>query len=75
MDSKINISLTNNQLFPLIRQLPSIEKQKLLISLIKDSFNKPEDDSIFTHFVSEKSLAKDWPSPEEDEARKNKEFQ
>ena len=71
MDTKINISLTYNQIFQLIKQLPSVEKQKLLISLIKDSFKQPDDDTIFTHFASEKSLAKDWISPEEDEEWKD----
>jgi len=68
MDAKINIPLTYNQLIQLVKQLPSVEKQKLLISLIRESFNKPQDDSIFTHFASEKVLSKDWLSPEEDDA-------
>ncbi|MCE5345544.1 MAG: hypothetical protein LLG13_04535 [Bacteroidales bacterium] len=71
MEAKINIPITYNQLFQLVRQLPVIEKQKLLASLIKESFSKPDDDTLFTHFASEKALAKDWLSPEEDNAWKD----
>lgn len=71
MDAKINIPLSYNQLFKLVRQLPAVEKQRLLTSLIKESFDKPGDDTIFTHFASEKALARDWLSPEEDEAWKD----
>lgn len=71
MDAQINIPISYNQLFQLVRQLPAIEKQKLLTSLIKESFNKPGDDTIMTHFASEQALAKDWLSHEEDQAWKD----
>ncbi len=32
---------------------------------------KQQSDKILTHIVSEKSLSRDWDSPEEDEAWKN----
>jgi hypothetical protein len=71
MDAQINIPISYNQLFQLVRQLPVIEKQKLLTSLIKESFSKSGDDTILTHFASEKALAKDWLSPKEDQAWKD----
>jgi len=71
MDAQINITISYNQLFELVRQLPVREKQKLLTSLIKESFRKSGDDTILTHFASEKTLAKDWLSPEEDKAWKD----
>jgi hypothetical protein len=71
MDAQINIPISYNQIFQLVRQLPVVEKQKLLVSLIKESFSKPGDDNILTHFASEKALAKDWLSPEEDQVWKD----
>lgn len=71
MDAQINIPISYDQLFQLIRQLPVVEKQKLLTALIKENFSKPEDDAIMTHFASEKALAKEWLSPEEDQAWKD----
>ena len=71
MEAKLNIPITYNQLFQLVRKLPVVEKQRLLTSLIKESFSKPGDDTIMTHFASEKALAKDWLSPEEDQAWKD----
>jgi hypothetical protein len=71
MDAQINIPISYNQIFQLVRQLPVVEKQKLLVSLIKESFSKPGDDTILTHFASEKALAKDWLSPEEDQVWKD----
>ena len=32
---------------------------------------KRQSDKILTHIISEKSLSRDWASPEEDEAWKN----
>ena len=71
MDAQINIPISYNQLFQLVRKLPVSEKQRLLTSLIKESFSMPGDDTIMTHFASEKALAKDWLSPEEDQAWKD----
>ncbi len=71
MDSQINIAISYNQLFELVRQLPVHEKQKLLTSLIKENLSKSGNDTILTHFASEKTLAKDWLSPEEDKAWKD----
>ncbi|HOB83869.1 MAG TPA: hypothetical protein PKX27_03370 [Bacteroidales bacterium] len=71
MDSQINITISYNQLFELVRQLPVREKQKLLTSLIKENLSKSGNDTILTHFASEETLAKDWLSPEEDKAWKD----
>jgi hypothetical protein len=71
MDAKINIPISCQQVYELVRQLPVIEKQKLFTSLLKERIDRSGDNSIYTHFASEKSLAKDWLSPEEDEAWKN----
>jgi hypothetical protein len=71
MDAQINLPITYNQLFQLVKKLPTVEKQRLLTSLIKESFSKPGDDTIMTHFASEKALAKDWLSLEEDQAWKD----
>lgn len=71
MDSQINIAISYNQLFELVRQLPVHEKQKLLTSLIKENLIKSGNDTILTHFASEETLAKDWLSPEEDKAWKD----
>ena len=51
----------------LVRQLSAEEKQKL-ISLMQKERASSVEEPILTHFASEKALAKDWLSPEEDEA-------
>jgi hypothetical protein len=71
MDAKINFPISYQQLYELVGQLPVIEKQKLFTSLLKERIDKPGDNSIYTHFASEKSLAKDWLSSEEDKAWKD----
>jgi hypothetical protein len=71
MDAKINIPISYQQLYQLVKQLPVIEKKKLFTSLIKEGFDTPGDNSVYTHFASEKILAKDWLSSEEDEAWKD----
>ncbi len=71
MDAKINIPISYQQLYQLVKQLPVIEKKKLFSSLLKEGLEKPGEDSVYTHFASEKSLAKDWFSSEEDEAWKD----
>jgi hypothetical protein len=71
METKLNIPITFNQIFQLVRKLSVMEKQKLLSLLIKDNFIKTADDKVMTHFASEKALAKDWLSSEEDQAWKD----
>lgn len=71
MDAKLNIPISYQQLYQLVKQLPVIEKQKLFTSLLKERIEKPGDDSIYTHFASENVLAKDWLSSEEDAAWKD----
>jgi hypothetical protein len=53
------------QLMIFLQQLSAIEKQKIVSFLLKE---KIEQDATMTHFASEKTLAKDWLSPEEDAA-------
>ncbi|MFW5708400.1 MAG: hypothetical protein ACOC12_10780 [Bacteroidota bacterium] len=67
----INLPLDFNQVLSLVRQLPYKEKLKLSEVLKKETEQKMESDRIQTHFASEKVLAKDWLSPEEDEAWKD----
>ena len=71
MDAKINIPISYQQLYQLVKQLPVIEKKKLFSSLLKEGLEKSGDDSVYTHFASEKSLAKDWNTSDEDEAWKD----
>ena len=71
MDAKINMPISYQQLYELVSQLPVMEKQKLFTSLLKEKIDKPGDNFIYTHFASEKSLAKDWLSSEEDKAWKD----
>ena len=68
---KINLPLSFNQVVDIIRQLPYNEKLKLSEVLKKETTLKLGNDKTMTHFASEKALAKDWLSPEEDEAWKN----
>ena len=64
---KLYLPLNFNQLVELVKQLPVDKKQKLLSFLQTDS-KIDKADPILTHFASEKTLAKDWLSPQEDEA-------
>ena len=54
-----------NQILEIVRQLPQLEKQKLLAFLLSP---KKEEEPILTHFASEQVLAKDWLTETEDEA-------
>ena len=54
-----------NQLLEVVKQMSSVEKQKLLNFLLRHAL---EEDRTVTHFASEKSLSKDWLTPEEDKA-------
>ena len=71
MDAIINIPISYQQLYQLVKQLPVIEKKKLFNTLLKEGLEKSGDDSVYTHFASEISLAKDWLTSEEDEAWKD----
>jgi hypothetical protein len=68
-DLNINLSLNFNQVVELVRQLPYEEKIRLSEVLKKETLSS--NDKILTYIASEKVLAKDWLSPEEDEAWKN----
>lgn len=65
-----NISLEFDQIIELIRQLPKKKRSELTEFLVKENPVKDQD-VVLTHFASEAVLAKDWLSPEEDEAWKD----
>jgi hypothetical protein len=67
----ISLPIKFNQLVELVKQLPFEEKVKLWKVIRKETKTNIENDKVFTHFASEKALAKDWLSPFEDEAWKN----
>ena len=69
--NSINLSINFNQVVDLVKQLPYKDKVKLGEVIRKETALKNCNDKVFTHFASEKSLAKDWLSAEEDEAWKN----
>ncbi len=71
--ANLNITLPINydQVVDLVRQLPYNEKLKLTEVLKKETKQKSELDKVLTHFASEKVLAKDWLSVEEDEIWKD----
>jgi hypothetical protein len=67
----INLSVSFNQIIDLVKQLPYKEKVKLGEVIRKETNPSMDNDKVYTHFASEKTLAKDWLSTEEDEAWKN----
>lgn len=69
---RISLSLNFNQVVDLVKQLPYKEKVKLgEVIRKKTRTGSVGNDKVFTHLASEKALAKDWLSPQEDEAWKN----
>lgn len=64
---KLYLPLSFEQVLELVRQLSAEEKEKL-ISLIQKEKSFSVEEPALTHFASEKILAKDWLSPEENEA-------
>jgi hypothetical protein len=70
-DLNINLPLNFNQVVDLVKQLPYREKLRLTEVLKNETKQTQGNDKILTHFASEKSLAKDWLLPEEDEAWKD----
>lgn len=61
----IPVQLTFGQLLDAISQLSKQEQYQLLLHVL----HKHEDDNlIVTHFATEKILAKDWDTAEEDKA-------
>lgn len=59
------LSLKYNQILEVVKQMSAVEKQKLLNFLLRHAL---EEDKTVTHFASEKLLAKDWLTHEEDKA-------
>lgn len=51
----------------LIKQLPKGKKEQLVELLARDLHKEDEEDTVETHLASEKVLARDWNTPEEDE--------
>jgi hypothetical protein len=62
---RLSLPVDFQQLMIFLQQLSATEKQKIVSFLLKE---KIEQDATMTHFASEKILAKDWLSPEEDAA-------
>lgn len=69
--SNTNLSVNFNQVVNLVKQLPYKEKVKLGEVIRKEIKTNIQNDKIFTHLASEKTLAKDWLLHEEDEAWKD----
>ena len=68
MEASLTLPLNVQQVFDLVKQLPKTEKQQLFAWLLKENVQKSDADLPLTHFASEKTLAKDWLDPKEDEA-------
>jgi hypothetical protein len=67
----INLSVNFNQVVDLVKQLPYKEKVKLGEVIRKETRTGIRNDKVFTYIASEKALAKDWLSSEEDEVWKD----
>ena len=67
----LNLQVNFEQVVELIKQLPPEKKIKLKRILKKEMKEYPEKDEVMTHIASEKTLAKDWQLPEEDQAWKD----
>jgi hypothetical protein len=61
------LPLSLDQLMVLLRQLPDSGKKKLIL-LLEQEMKASETDPVLTHLASEQVLAKDWHSPQEDQA-------
>ncbi len=67
----INVSINFNQIIDLVRQLSYNEKVMLEEVIRSEITTDIIADKAYTHRASENVLAKEWLSPEEDEAWKN----
>ena len=67
----IRLPLSFDQLVDAVKQLPDKQKIRLAQIIEEETQQSSMDDKIYTHLASEKTLAKDWLSPEEDEAWKD----
>lgn len=65
----IYLPLQFNQVLEIVKQLGSAERQKLLLFLLGQQ--SEHDDTMLTHFASEKTLSQDWLTTKEDEAWQN----
>jgi len=69
--NSVNISINFNHIIDLVRQLPYNEKVKLEEVIRREISSDRSVDKAYTHLASENVLAKEWLSPEEDEAWRN----
>ncbi len=69
--NNISLPIKFSQVVKLVRQLPVKQKITLMEVITKETKHIPRTDKNFTYIASEKSLAKDWLSKEEDEAWKD----
>ncbi len=70
-DININLPLSFNQVFEIIKQLPYNEKLKISEYLKTETKPEKQSDKTLTQYASEDVLAKDWLLEEEEQAWKN----
>lgn len=71
LSNSISIDLSFSQIIEIVRQLPYNDKV-ILEEVIQNEIKiDKSQDRIYTHLASENVLAKEWLSPEEEEAWKN----
>ena len=69
--NSVNVSINFNQIIDLVKQLPYNEKVRLEEVIRSEIKTEKIVDKPNTHLASESVLAKEWLSPEADEAGKN----
>ena len=69
--NSVNVSINFNQIIDLVKQLSYNEKVRLEEVIRSEIRTERIVDKANTHLASESVLAKEWLSPEEDEAWKN----
>ena len=71
LSNSISIDLSFSQIIDIVRQLPYNE-MVILEEVIQNEIKiDKKQDNTYTHLASESVLAKEWLSPEEDEAWRN----
>ena len=71
VSNSLNVSINFNHIIDLVRQLPYNEKVKLEEVIRREISSDRSVDKAYTNLASENVLAKEWLSPEEDEAWRN----
>jgi hypothetical protein len=69
--NSVNVSINFNQIIDLVKQLSYTEKVRLEEVIRSEIRTEKIVDKANTHLATENVLAKEWLSPEEDEAWKN----